>query len=215
VKKGEILEGIIERVEFPNKGIVKTDEGTVIVKNGIPGQKIRFMINKKRKNKAEGRLLETLEKSPLETRKPVCSIFPACGGCMYQTMSYEAQLEMKGAQVKSLLDEALTAGGQVKEDGTPDYVFEGVKGSPTEFCYRNKIEFSFGDEYKDGPLSLGLHKKIAAQNLQNVLAVNCIFVIPINMQIAAAVDGHITGTVNAGIRISGIGIHRRIRQEIL
>ena len=48
MKKGEILEGIIERVEFPNKGIVTTEEGNVIVKNGIPGQKVRFMINKKR-----------------------------------------------------------------------------------------------------------------------------------------------------------------------
>ena len=159
MKKGEILEGIIERVDFPNKGIVKTEEGTVIVKNGMPGQKVRFMINKKRKNKAEGRLLETLETSPLETRTPVCASFPACGGCMYQTMSYEAQLEMKAAQVKSLIDEALIAGGQVKEDGTPDYHFEGIKGSPHEFAYRNKMEFSFGDEYKDGPLSLGLHKK--------------------------------------------------------
>ena len=43
--------------------------------------------------------------------------------------------------------------------GTPDYIFEGVKASPKEFGYRNKMEFSFGDEYKDGPLSLGLHKK--------------------------------------------------------
>lgn len=159
MKKGEILEGIIERVDFPNKGIVPTEEGTVIVKNGMPGQKVRFMINKKRKNKAEGRLLEVLETSPLETRELVCSIFPACGGCMYQTMSYEAQLEMKAAQIKSLIDEAVIAGGQVKEDGTADYIFEGIKGSPNEFRYRNKMEFSFGDEYKDGPLSLGLHKK--------------------------------------------------------
>ncbi|MDY3249732.1 MAG: 23S rRNA (uracil-5-)-methyltransferase RumA, partial [Candidatus Choladocola sp.] len=86
MKKGQILEGTIERIDFPNKGIVNTEEGTVTVKNGIPGQKIRFMINKKRKNRAEGRLLEVLEKSPLENREPVCSIFPACGGCMYQTM---------------------------------------------------------------------------------------------------------------------------------
>ena len=48
----------------------------VTVKNGMPGQKVRFMINKKRSGRAEGRLLEVLEKSPLETREPVCSIFP-------------------------------------------------------------------------------------------------------------------------------------------
>ena len=48
---------------------------------------------------------------------------------------------------------------RVDTEGKPDYIFEGIKGSPQEFAYRNKMEFSFGDEYKDGPLSLGLHKK--------------------------------------------------------
>ncbi len=151
MKKGKIYEGIIQKVEFPNKGIVtvENEEKHVIVKNGIPGQKIKFAVNKMRKGKAEGRLLEVLEKSPLETREPVCSIFPACGGCMYQTMSYEDQMKMKGQQVKEILDAAIVG----------DYEFEGVKASPKEFRYRNKMEFSFGDEYKDGPLSLGLHKK--------------------------------------------------------
>ena len=82
MKKGEIYEGIIEKVEFPNKGFVWVDDQKVIVKNGIPGQKVRFMINKKRSGRAEGRLLEVLEKSPLETREPACQEFPACGGCM-------------------------------------------------------------------------------------------------------------------------------------
>lgn len=151
MKKGQIFEGIIGKVEFPNKGIVALpEEGkTVIVKNGIPGQKVRFCVNKIRKGKAEGRLLEVLEQSPLETREPVCSLFPACGGCMYQTMSYEEQMRMKGQQVKEILDAVIEG----------DYIFEGVKASPKEFAYRNKMEFSFGDEYKDGPLSLGLHKK--------------------------------------------------------
>lgn len=151
MKKGQVYEGLIEKVEFPNKGIVSVEgeESKVIVKNGIPGQKIKFAVNKMRKGKAEGRLLEVLEKSPLETRNPVCSIFPACGGCMYQTMSYEDQMKMKEQQVKEILDAAIIG----------DYEFEGVKASPKEFAYRNKMEFSFGDEYKDGPLSLGLHKK--------------------------------------------------------
>ena len=151
MKKGQVYEGLIEKVEFPNKGIVSVEgeANKVIVKNGIPGQKIKFAVNKMRKGKAEGRLLEVLEKSPLETREPVCSIFPACGGCMYQTMSYEDQMKMKEQQVKEILDAAIVG----------DYEFEGVKASPKEFAYRNKMEFSFGDEYKDGPLSLGLHKK--------------------------------------------------------
>ena len=103
MKKGEIYEGIIEKVEFPNKGFVWVDDQKVIVKNGIPGQKVRFMINKKRSGRAEGRLLEVLEKSPLETREPACQEFPACGGCMYQTMSYEAQKGMKERQVRTVM----------------------------------------------------------------------------------------------------------------
>ena len=151
MKKGQIFEGIIERVDFPNKGIVYISEEDkyVTVKNGIPGQKIRFMINKFKGGNAEGRLLEVLEKSPQETRQPVCSIFPECGGCMYQTMPYEEQMKMKEGQIRRIMDRAVKG----------DYVFEGVKASPKEFGYRNKMEFSFGDEYKDGPLSLGLHKK--------------------------------------------------------
>ena len=151
MKKGQIYEGIIERVDFPNKGIVfvPEEEQYVIVKNGIPGQKIRFMINKFKRGNAEGRLLEVLEKSPLERREPVCSIFPACGGCMYQTMPYEEQVKMKEGQIRRIMDPVVKG----------EYVFEGVKYSPKEFHYRNKMEFSFGDEFKDGPLSLGLHKK--------------------------------------------------------
>ena len=62
MKKGQVLEGIVERVVFPNKGIVSVEgeEQKVIVKNAIEGQKIRFSINKKRKGKAEGRLLEVI-----------------------------------------------------------------------------------------------------------------------------------------------------------
>lgn len=153
MKKGQIFEGIIEKVEFPNKGkvYVPEEDRYVIVKNGIPGQKVKFIVNKFKSGNAEGRLLEVLEKSEKETRTPVCSIFPACGGCMYQTMSYEDQMQMKGKQVREILESAMAPG--------KTFTFEGVKASPKEFGYRNKMEFSFGDEYKDGPLSLGLHKK--------------------------------------------------------
>lgn len=101
MKKGEIFEGIIENIEFPNRGIVWVEDEAaeetvrVIVKNGMPGQRVRFQINKKRKNRCEGRLLEVLQKSEKETRQPMCEEFPACGGCMYQTMSYKDQLAMK------------------------------------------------------------------------------------------------------------------------
>ena len=53
MKKGQMCEGIVEKVKFPNKGIVKVEDSEVTVKNTIPGQKVSFVINKKRKGKAE------------------------------------------------------------------------------------------------------------------------------------------------------------------
>ena len=148
MKKGQVYEGLVERVDFPNKGIVIINDEKVIVKNTIPGQKVSFSINKIRKGRAEGRLLEVLEKSPLETRDAACKSFGSCGGCSYQTMSYENQLEMKKEQVVRLINQVCR-----------DYNFEGMLASPKEWGYRNKMEFSFGDEYKEGPLALGLHKR--------------------------------------------------------
>ena len=68
MKKGEIYEGVIEKVDFPNKGYVFVEDQKILIKNGIPGQKVRFMIQKKRSGRAQGRILEVMEKSPLETR---------------------------------------------------------------------------------------------------------------------------------------------------
>ncbi|MGN0430844.1 MAG: 23S rRNA (uracil(1939)-C(5))-methyltransferase RlmD [Lachnospiraceae bacterium] len=151
MKKGQVYEGIVERVDFPNKGVVRVGEETCIVKNSLPGQKISLCINKQRKGKAEGRLLEVLEKSPLETGSP-CSHFGLCGGCTYLSLGYEEQAKIKEAQVKKLLDNVLT--GRQKP-----YIWEGIKQSPQVYGYRNKMEFSFGDERKDGPLALGMHRR--------------------------------------------------------
>lgn len=151
MKKGQIAEGIVERVEFPNKGIAYTADGDrVIVKNTIPGQKVSFAVNKVRKGKAEGRLLQVVEPSTLEVDS-ACPHFGACGGCIYQTLPYEEQLKLKSGQVKKLMDDAI--------DGACEYEFLGIKPSPKQYEYRNKMEFSFGDEYKDGPLALGMHKR--------------------------------------------------------
>lgn len=151
MKKGQVYEGIVERVDFPNKGIVRVGDETVIVKNSLPGQKVKLGVNKVRKGKAEGRLIEVVEKSPLETGQ-TCSHFGVCGGCTYLSLPYEEQLRVKEQQVKKLLDGVLS-----KQEKA--YVWEGIKGSPQEYEYRNKMEFSFGDEFKDGPLSLGMHKR--------------------------------------------------------
>ncbi len=151
MKKGTIFEGTVARVKYPNKGIVRTEEGLVTIKNVLPGQKVRGSITKSGKDRMEGRLLEVLERSPLETGK-VCERFGICGGCTYLSLGYESQKAIKEEQVKSALDQALAGQGT-------EYLFEGVQESPCHYEYRNKMEFTFGNEYKDGPLTLGMHKR--------------------------------------------------------
>ena len=155
MKKGQCYEGIVESVCFPAKGIVRVEEENdkAVVKNVIPGQKISFRVSKKRKGKAEGVLLEVLEKAGNEVASE-CPHFGNCGGCNYLNLSYEDQIALKAKQIKELLDSVY-----IKLNQEPDYEFQGVKESPRQYGYRNKMEFSFGDEYKDGPLSLGLHKR--------------------------------------------------------
>ncbi|PST34521.1 23S rRNA (uracil(1939)-C(5))-methyltransferase RlmD [Enterocloster lavalensis] len=150
MKKGDLFEGIVDVIEFPNKGIVTVDGERIVVKNALPGQKIQGVLTKKRKGKSEGRLLTILEPSPVERPGEACEHFGICGGCVYQSLPYEEQLKIKGSQVKALLDPVVKPGS---------YEFQGIKGSPISDGYRNKMEFSFGDEFKGGPLSLGMHKR--------------------------------------------------------
>ena len=164
MKKGNEYEGIVSKIKFPNKGIVETqnDEGTVekcIVKNVIPGQKIRFRVTKKRSGNCEGMCLQVIEKSPAETDS-LCPHFGICGGCNYQNLPYEEQLKLKEKQVHELLEPVIKtfydARGEKEVDITS--LFEKIIPSPVIYGYRNKMEFSFGDSCKDGELELGLHK---------------------------------------------------------
>ena len=103
MKKGDIFEGKVIRTEFPNKGIIDIEGQKVIVKNALEGQVVRFSINKKRRDKVEGRLLEVIEPSPLE-QPAACKHFGICGGCRYQNLSYEQQLDLKKRQVEELIE---------------------------------------------------------------------------------------------------------------
>lgn len=150
MKKGEIVEGIVEKVAFPNKGVISVDDKKVIVKNVTPGQKLSVMVTKVRKGKGEGRVLEVLEKASFELDTPACVHFGSCGGCVYQNLPYEEQLKLKAGQVLELMEAVVPNAADI---------FEGIKASPRQFGYRNKMEYTFGDEVKDGPLSVGMHKR--------------------------------------------------------
>lgn len=153
MKKGQEYIGVVDHVNFPNKGIVYIEEENgqtrTSVKGVLPGQTVRIQATKAGSGKKEGRLLEVMKQSEREGRIPPCPHFGTCGGCSYQTMPYEEQLRLKEEQVRQLLSKVVTE----------EYAWEGIQGSPSEFGYRNKMEFSFGDEVKDGPLALGMHKK--------------------------------------------------------
>lgn len=187
MKKKQICEGFVEYVDFPNKAVVTTKETDadgkekeykVVVKGALPGQTVKFVVTKARRDKCLGRLKEVIKPSELETAQPMCPKFGTCGGCNYQSLPYETQLDIKKNQVIKLIDGAydeLTAiKAQQTEENTAkpldvkkDYIYDGIFASPNVLGYRNKMEFSFGDEYKGGPLALGLHRKGSVHDVVN------------------------------------------------
>ncbi len=190
MKKGQILEGIVQRIDFPNKGIVETEEGICIVKNVLPGQRVRCSVSKVRNGRAEGRLLQIVETSPSECGSP-CPHFGYCGGCTYLSLPYEEQLAIKEAQVKKLLESVLG------KQGT--WQLEGIKASPVRFGYRNKMEFSFGDEIKDGPLALGMHKRGSFYDIVSVT--ECQIIDEDYRRILCCVKEYFAGLQDQGVEI--------------
>ena len=163
MKKGQIRTGVVRNVKFPNRAMVVLEplegaaDGEEIceVKGALPGQKVSVVVTKVRKGKGEGRLKEILEKSPIETvgvENGGCPHFNICGGCSYISMPYEESLKIKENQVRELLEPVLSKQQSVCQ-------IEPIRQSPVYYGYRNKMEFTFGDEVKDGPLALGMHKK--------------------------------------------------------
>lgn len=147
VKKGE--EHILQIVDvaFPNRGFGYLDDKKIIVHNTLAGQEVQVRIKKKRKNKIEATLLKVVAPAPSQIDPP-CPVFGTCGGCTYQHLDYPDQLVQKEKFIKELLKDFVTSEN-----------YKEILPSPDVFFYRNKMEFSFGDEYIDGPLSLGLHKR--------------------------------------------------------
>ena len=146
-RKKKIIEVEIIDTIFPNKSIGKYEDQTIIFKGGIR-TKIKVLLNRRKKNYIEAKLLEILERSPLE-KNILCSDVKDCGGCAYQTLLYEDELKLKEEQVLALFEKE-----EIKELN-----YLGIEKSPRVEGYRNKMEYTFGDEVKGGPLVLGLHRR--------------------------------------------------------
>ena len=79
----------------------------------------------------------------------LCKHRADCGGCIYQGIPYEEQLQLKAKDVLRHFQDNMVTYDR----------FLGIEGSPSRYSYRNKMEYTFGDEVKDGEMTLGLHKQ--------------------------------------------------------
>jgi len=163
VKRKDIIELTIEGMEFGGRSYARAEDRKVELKGGITGQRVSARVKKARKNKAEASILEVIEKSPLETA-PACPHFGDCGGCMYLSLPYEEQARLKEEMVYSLFEEAGISGFETLP----------IQSSPSAYAYRNKMEYTFGDNEKNGPTMLGMHKK--GRSFDIVTVDNCMIV---------------------------------------
>lgn len=157
MKKRDIIEFEIGKMEFGGVSISQYGDRRIKMKGGIKGQKVKAAVKRTGRGKADVKMVELLERSPIETAE-VCPHFEGCGGCTMLSVDYAKQLEIKEEQVLELFEDA----------GIRGFEFLGVQGSPDNVGYRNKMEYTFGDEVKGGPLTLGLHKKGRHIDIQTV-----------------------------------------------
>jgi 23S rRNA (uracil1939-C5)-methyltransferase len=133
LKKGNEIELLVENLSFGGKGLARVNGFIVFIDRTIPGQRVLVRITRKKPSYAEARVLAVLEDSPLAIT-PRCSHFGTCGGCLWQNLPYEEQLQVK----RNLVWECLAHIG-----GLSQHVVLPTLPSPQIFYYRNKMEFSF------------------------------------------------------------------------
>ena len=136
-KKNIVLENI-RLVSAGAKGVAigKTEEGkTVMVTGAIPGDVVNARVKKAKSKYYEADVLEVVEKSPFRIDAK-CIHFGVCGGCKWQNMSYEKQLECKQEEVFNNIK---------RIGGVEDFQTLPILGSQEQFFYRNKMEFSFSN----------------------------------------------------------------------
>jgi len=158
VRKGEIIEIEVKNMAYGGRGIGRVDGFVIFVRGGIPGDRLRVRIYKKKKDFAEAAPIELISPSPWRVEPP-CPYFGYCGGCQWQNVAYEKQLEFKREHVLEPLE---------RIGGLKDVMVQDLIPSDRRFAYRNKMEFSFSDRRwylpeemerrkEEGEFALGLH----------------------------------------------------------
>ena len=159
LKKNTIVDLKLESIAYGGKAVARLDGFTVFVERGLPGQKVKARIIRKKNNYAEARIIEVIENSPYEVA-PRCPYFGICGGCLFQNLDYDNQLAQKQQQVKESFEHI---------GGFKDVEVRPTLPSSEIYYYRNKMEFSFSnlrwltdEEIQSGEVierdfALGLH----------------------------------------------------------
>ena len=146
VARDDELELDVESLAYGGNGVARLNGFVVFVRRGLPGDRVRARVTKVQRRHAEALAVEVLEPSPKRVEAP-CDHYPACGGCRFQDLAYEAQIGAKEAQVRDAL---------VRIGGLPEPPLEPIVPAASVFRYRNKLEYSFTPT-PSGP-ALGFHK---------------------------------------------------------
>ncbi len=135
LRKGALLELDIEKPVFGGLGLARLDRFVVLVRGGLPGDRLRALVTRRKKDYAEARTVEVLEPSP-DRVQPPCPYAGYCGGCQWQHARYERQLQYKSQVVRESVSHIGGVAAELVRETVP---------SPEIFGYRNKMEFSFSD----------------------------------------------------------------------
>ncbi len=151
VTKGTICVMGITGTNHEGEGVGRLGELRVFVPSTVPGDEVRVEIDEVKSNYARGRVKEILKPSP-DRVEPRCGVFEECGGCVWQAVSYEAQLNYKSDQVV----QALSRIGGIKNPPVAPII-----GAPVPWNYRNKVQFPVGGRrgrLKAGCFARGTHE---------------------------------------------------------
>ena len=146
VQRDQELELTIDSLAYGGNGVARLDGFVVFVRRGLPGDTVRARVTKVQRRHAEALATEVLSSGPQRVEAP-CAHYPACGGCRFQDLAYDAQVATKEQWVRDSLQRLA---------GLTDLPLEPILPAASLFGYRNKMEYSFA-ELADGP-TLGLHK---------------------------------------------------------
>ena len=146
VQKDQELELRIESLAYGGNGVARLNGFVVFVRRGLPGDVVRARVTKVKRNHAEALTTEVVAPGPNRVDAP-CAHYPACGGCRFQDLGYEAQIAGKHDQVRDALQ---------RIGGLREPPLEPIVPAEEIFHYRNKLEYSF-TQTPSGP-ALGFHK---------------------------------------------------------